>query len=132
MMILLTYGLRLGIGDYLDEKLGYDYKAAVSPMRMIVDVSFFIIVIIILFNVVFGIIIDEFSAVREQREKREQEEKGRCFICGVSRNELEVRHNNVFAFRNHTQEHNMWTYFFFSLVFAHTNSDIFDIFGLTA
>ena len=49
--------------------------------RFIFDLTFFIIVIICLLNIIFGIIIDTFAALRDQRNELVEQIENNCFIC---------------------------------------------------
>jgi len=78
--------------------------------RAIFDLSFFIIMIILLLNLIFGMIIDAFGDLRDQKTSNEEDAKNVCFICGIERSEFE-RHIN---FENHVlDEHNLWSYIYY-------------------
>jgi hypothetical protein len=51
-------------------------------IRIIFDISFFVVVNVIGLNVVFGIIVDSFSELRNNRYAIEEADKTECFICG--------------------------------------------------
>jgi len=53
--------------------------------RAIFDLSFFIIVIIIGLNIIFGIIVDTFSQLRDEKNFIEEDNKRVCFICSLQR-----------------------------------------------
>tara|TARA_B110000971_G_C19670233_1_gene346330 strand:- start:8 stop:511 length:504 start_codon:yes stop_codon:yes gene_type:complete len=61
--ITLDYGMRLsgGIGDFLVYSL---------EERLWVDLLYFVFVLVVLLNVVFGIIIDTFSELRQKKMER--------------------------------------------------------------
>ena len=51
--------------------------------RLLFDLSFFFLVIVIIIqNLVFGVIIDTFSDLRAEKNKDEDMIKNTCFICG--------------------------------------------------
>jgi inositol 1,4,5-triphosphate receptor type 1 len=58
------------------------------------DLSFFIIVIVLLLNLVFGIIIDAFGDMRDNRNAIEEDIKEKCFICGKKKFEFEVKNKS--------------------------------------
>ena len=66
-----------GIGDSL-AKVPIDEEKYTS--RIIFDLLFFIIVIIILLNIVFGIIIDTFAELRDERKEKSRLLNTVCFI----------------------------------------------------
>ena len=112
---LLTYldlGLRNGGG--IGDSLVALYYSPESPWtfiaRVVYELSFFLIVIIILLNLIFGMIIDAFGDLRDQKVSSENDQENVCFICGIDRSEFE-RYMN---FDDHTTlEHNLWDYLYF-------------------
>lgn len=50
--------------------------------RVIYDLLFFFMVIIIVLNLIFGVIIDTFADLRSEKQKKEEVLKTTCFICG--------------------------------------------------
>lgn len=81
--------------------------------RTIFDLTFFIIVTTVGLNIVFGIIVDTFSELRDERYKTEADKKGFCFICHIAAYEFERRAD---GFDHHTRcEHNMWDYIYLCL-----------------
>jgi hypothetical protein len=62
-------------------------------------------------EIVFGVIVDSFKALREENEKTEKDIKHKCFICGLSR---DIFDSGPGGFHSHTkEEHNMWMYMYF-------------------
>ena len=70
-----------GIGDYLGARR---WGQPMHMRRVMFDFTFFVVVIICLLNIVFGIIIDTFAELRDARHKIEEDTKARCFICGIA------------------------------------------------
>ena len=53
-------------------------------LRVIYDLTFFLGVIVIIFqNLIFGVIIDTFADLRAEKNRKEEQLKNNCFICGV-------------------------------------------------
>jgi len=78
--------------------------------RAIFDLSFFIIMIILFLNLIFGMIIDAFGDLRDQKTSNDEDQNNVCFICGIERSEFE-RHIN---FEQHILgEHNIWSYIYY-------------------
>jgi len=50
--------------------------------RVIYDLLFYFIVIIIVLNLIFGVIIDTFADLRSEKQQKEEILKNSCFICG--------------------------------------------------
>ncbi len=80
----LNHGLRNGggIGDVLRPPSNTE---ALFPARVIYDMLFFFIVIIIVLNLIFGVIIDTFADLRSEKQQKEEIIKNSCFICGKKR-----------------------------------------------
>jgi hypothetical protein len=68
--------------------------------------SFFVVVLIILLNVVFGIIIDTFSELRGVKAAKKAHMENVCFICGIDRVHFETK-GEGFDRHIHT-DHRMW------------------------
>lgn len=110
-VILTNTGLRMG-GGIADELEQPNYHIGQGAGRFFFDVLFFLILIVIFLNIVFGIIVDTFAELREQRNFIEEDQASKCFICGIADNEFD----RVAAggFQHHVKyEHNMWHYLFF-------------------
>ena len=77
----LNQGLRNGggIGDVLRRP---SMKENMFVGRVIYDLLFFFIVIIIVLNLIFGVIIDTFADLRSEKQNKEEILKNTCFICG--------------------------------------------------
>ena len=109
LMASLNFGLRAGggIADAI-EKMKYDPE---NQWRYFVytlfDLSNYIIICILLLNLIFGMIIDAFGDLRDEKNSDEQDMKNVCFICGLERSEYERTAN----FERHiSKEHNMEMY----------------------
>jgi len=120
----LNHGLRNGggIGDFM-----IPIASAPSTLtgrevtRWLVDFSFFLLVIIVLLNIIFGIIIDTFSDLRSQKEAREADERNNCFICGISKSRFDSDYPKGFAYHQQS-EHNLWDYVAFMVYLWEKNS----------
>ena len=106
----LNNGIRSGggIGDTLSQlELEDDHYW----QRYAFDLTFYIVIIILLLNLIFGIIIDAFAAMRDQRSEIEKEVHEKCYICGLGAQEFESRKQ---SFENHIQrEHNVYSYIYY-------------------
>ncbi|XP_054006484.1 inositol 1,4,5-trisphosphate receptor isoform X12 [Hylaeus anthracinus] len=106
----LNQGLRNGggIGDILRA------PSSTEPLfvaRVVYDLLFFFIVIIIVLNLIFGVIIDTFADLRSEKQQKELILKNTCFICGLNRSSFD---NKTVSFEEHIKhEHNMWHYLYF-------------------
>ncbi|XP_026317343.1 inositol 1,4,5-trisphosphate receptor [Hyposmocoma kahamanoa] len=109
----LNQGLRNGggIGDTLRA------PASSEPLfvaRVVYDLLFFFVVIIIVLNLIFGVIIDTFADLRSEKQQKELILKNTCFICGLNRAAFD---NKTVSFEEHIKsEHNMWHYLYFMVL----------------
>jgi len=102
-----------GLGDALpmDAVPIYDFFNSILWIRWVFDLTFFIVVTIIGLNVVFGIIVDSFSELRDEKFRIEEAMTGECFICGIKSAEFD---RNGAGWTSHKKaEHNMWEYLYF-------------------
>ena len=77
--------------------------------RIFFDVTYFLICIIIMIDLVFGIIIGTFSEMRSEEIKHQIDKENHCFICHVTREVAEK--NNREDFVHHREvTHNLWNY----------------------
>jgi len=110
LITTLNYGVRSGggIGDVLDPAL---FGRQNYFPRLVFDLSFFIIVIIILLNIVFGIILDTFGELREKKNNIDEDIRSRCFVCSL---DSDIFQRQALGFPHHIKhEHNMWNYIYF-------------------
>lgn len=90
----LNNGLRSGggIGDVLAPVS--IWSDSFYP-RVVYDLLFFFVLIIIVLNLIFGVIIDTFGALREEKEQDEEILKNSCFICGLRRQDFDQLNNKT-------------------------------------
>ena len=105
----LDSGLRArgGIGDS-GKRISFMRHKGHYIKRLILDDIFFLLVVIIAIDLVFGIIIGEFDALRGKEQKHEADRLYHCFICHVNKNTLEKNRQNFYV--HVCKEHNMWNY----------------------
>lgn len=96
-----------GIGFVLQPQ-SYLQNGGGFAARTFYDFVFFLIIIIILLHIIFGIILETFRALRKKAFETEHDIANICFICGVERDTLEKKSIN---FNQHCkEEHNVWDY----------------------
>ena len=83
----LNFGLRAGggIGDSLPSNSYFNESKEVYYLRALNDLSFMLIIIVLFFNIIFGIIIDTFAGLRDEKAQMEEDMRNICFICGIDR-----------------------------------------------
>ena len=59
-----------------------------------------------------AIIFDNFTAQREKSDKIEKDKKNKCFICGLTRTELDKYYNQLGYNEHINLDHNLWNYAF--------------------
>jgi hypothetical protein len=114
--VFLVNGLTTGggIGEFISSELG-NAPPLSSPKtlaRYAFDLAFFVVVTIGLLNLIFGIIIDTFSSLRERANEKKSLMESKCTVCGLTRQEFERKEPG--AWRTHYKaEHNVWAYYSF-------------------
>ena len=117
LLVFISYGTRVGGGiaenlPILSFKKEYNMFIA----RFFYDMSFYIIVIMIMGNITFGLIVDSFGALRDETYKYEKDKEDKCFICQISRDGCLFKSINFESHKNNI--HNIWNYVDF-LCFLH-------------
>ncbi|XP_013174738.1 PREDICTED: inositol 1,4,5-trisphosphate receptor isoform X3 [Papilio xuthus] len=109
----LNQGLRNGggIGDILLAPASFE---PLFVARVVYDLLFYFVVIVIVLNLIFGVIIDTFADLRSEKQQKELILKNTCFICGLNRSAFD---NKTVSFEEHIKsEHNMWHYLYFMVL----------------
>lgn len=103
----LNKGLRNG-GNFLRQPSAREDK---FYARVVYDLLFFFVMILLVLNMIFGVIIDTFADLRTEKQQREEVLRNTCFVCGLERSVFE---NRTVTFDDHIKyEHNMWHYLYF-------------------
>ena len=55
-------------------------------VKFVFDCTFHIVVIIIMINILFGIIIDTFAQLRDEKQTKDDDKRNVCYICNIDRN----------------------------------------------
>jgi hypothetical protein len=113
----MSYGVRSpgGIGDLMTHTLN---------SRYILDLLFFLLVLIVLLNIIFGIIIDTFGELRAKKLERQKDTVERCFTCGIDKQVFDRASKLPNGFKTHiTNDHNMWNYLYFMIYIWEQDKD---------
>ena len=96
----VNYGLRGGggIGEFLPTQTAVKENEQGWAFRAAYDLTFFLVVITILLNIIFGIIIDTFAQLRDKKSQTEEDMKNICFICNIDRQIFERDTDQGFEF----------------------------------
>jgi inositol 1,4,5-triphosphate receptor type 3 len=101
-----------------------DTFAHTTGVRLILDLTFFCIVLVILLNVIFGMIIDTFSSLRAEKDKKLKDTQEICFICGIDKQIFDRASDEPDGFRSHIRiDHNMWNYLYFIFLLWEQDKD---------
>ena len=122
--LTLDFGLRRhsGYGEIIP-LASYKHEKALYITKMIYEVSYYIVVIVIIMNVIFGILIDTFKELRKESNRVEYEMENICLICGSFKENLE---REKISFNSHTQQtHFIWNYVYY--IIKMINSDPQDL-----
>lgn len=82
--------------------------------RLFLQLLFQLIIMIILFNVFFGIMIDTFSSLRADKLAKYSDTVNTCFICGIDKKVFDRLSDVPDGFGRHIRDdHKMWNYLYF-------------------
>jgi len=110
-----------GIGDLLDMR---SYEDNLYAKRYLLDLIFYITVILLLLNMINGVIVTAFSQLREERDLKDNDKKNKCYICSLERELFEKSQLN---FEDHVElEHNYLTYIQYLVILKFFNEKDMD------
>ena len=81
-------------------------------MRALFELLFFVTMILIVMNVIFGLIIDNFTAIRQATLARVTLLNRKCIICSIDKAEIDMYHPKGYS-HHQNEEHNMVRYVYF-------------------
>lgn len=89
------------------------YAGQDAAGKYVFDISYQILIIVILVAIVTGIIIDTFSQLRSDKSDIEKDQLNVCFVCSLSR---EIFERKLIKFSDHIDtEHNPWNYTYYKV-----------------
>jgi hypothetical protein len=95
--------------------------------RMAFDLSFFIWVVQILFNIITGLLVDGFGALRDEANERRDILENSCFVCGYTRaqyDDIPNFHGAHFDFHRDTTHH-YWLYVYYFIYLRNKDQEEF-------
>ena len=98
---------RGGAGDQM-VRISFERNTPGYIVRLFYDVTYFLICIIIMIDLVFGIILGTFSEMREEERKHDNDKINHCFLCHVTREVIEKKREDFQVHRN--KKHYLWNY----------------------
>ena len=105
----LDNGLRArgGLGDSA-KRISFLRNSGHYLVRLVLDDIFFLLIVIIMIDMVFGIVVKSFDELRNRNQKYHSDKTDLCFICHSNRISLERMRIN---FSDHINNiHNVWNY----------------------
>jgi len=109
LMTHLDYGMRFdgGIADRMSRR-SFNYNRGMYISRFIYEMIYFWSQTVMLQGMLFSIVIEAFSELRNKELEIEKDKNEICFVCGIDKASCE---KNGQKFEEHTnKEHNLWTY----------------------
>ncbi|XP_052783710.1 inositol 1,4,5-trisphosphate receptor type 1-like isoform X3 [Mya arenaria] len=106
---IIHHGLVEGPYTQFEGNMSDDFKQAIGITFF--DVSFFIIITTIGLNIIFGIIVDTFSQLRDSKWEIDKDMQSNCFIC--SRESYDFERQGGGFIKHVKEEHYQWAYLFF-------------------
>ena len=115
---MISYGTRGGgvIGNRLPS---FQNETKLFIGKFVYDITFYILVIMIMGNITFGLIVDSFGELRDDTYNFENDKNNICFICQISRDGCLLK--NIDFDSHIKKEHNLWNYVNF-LIYLHLNN----------
>ncbi|CAD8135704.1 unnamed protein product [Paramecium pentaurelia] len=86
----INFGLRSGLGDSMKIYPEPYEDPTLYWGRYFFDFSFFIIFNILFIQIIFGIILDTFGELRDERQALVKEIEGKCFVCSLDKNDIDT------------------------------------------
>ncbi|XP_070173454.1 inositol 1,4,5-trisphosphate-gated calcium channel ITPR3-like [Littorina saxatilis] len=107
---VMHHGFVEGMYTTFEQELnGLSFVTTISLAAF--DLIFFILITTIGLNIIFGIIVDTFSELRDSKWQIDNDMKNNCFICSRESYDFE---KEAAGFESHVKhEHNQWAYLFF-------------------
>ena len=102
-------------------RISYERNTALYIYRLFYDISYFILCIIILIDLTFGIILKAYTEKTEEERINENDKNNHCFICHITREIIEKKREDFKIHRS--QKHFLWNYveYMIFLKFSETN-----------
>jgi len=97
-----------GIGDALLKPSYAEGYKTTYYFRLFFDLTFFIIINIVFLNIIFGIIIDTFAELRDEKKGIDDDMQNKCYICNIDRYTFD---KSGAGFEEHIAKHHyLWNY----------------------
>jgi hypothetical protein len=127
-MIDQTFKQDGGIGTYLNKSKDPNYTpyslSAYFNIRFFFDLIFFLLILLLIFQMFLSTIIDYFNETRENTENFKEGLETQCTVCGLEREKIEkIYSNDKNAFEKHVNcYHNAFNYIYYLMYLQSTSS----------
>jgi hypothetical protein len=110
---MIDKGTRFGGGSAdITEPIHFHDEPEKYFFKLVHDFSFQVLVNIICLNIIFGIIVNSFATLRDNKKRNEEDMLNVCYICNIER--LIFDKNSEGGFERHIKnDHNLWQYVFY-------------------
>ena len=78
-------------------------------VKLVHDATFQIVINIICLNIIFGIIVNAFASLRDEKSINDHDMKNRCYICNVEKLMFDKYCEGGF-YQHIDHDHNLWMY----------------------
>jgi len=120
---ILYYGLQGGsIWEAMDDVQSSSNAQHYVYRRVAFDLTFYVVLGVLLFNLVTGVMIDTFGNLRDERAKRDDILENECFMCGLGRTQYEQMGPEYSFAKHKSEDHGMWNYIHF-IVYLHKRDE---------
>ena len=107
-----TFSSGGNLGNFISEQ-GNDDNSEGKITRYLLDISYTIIMVWLVFQMVSGLIVDTFKNLRNDSDEIENDKKNICFICGLDRENIEKYYLGKDGFNKHLEDHKITNYLFY-------------------
>jgi hypothetical protein len=109
LLIFMNYGFRYGIaiGDE-SPVISYRFGTTTFILRFIYDITYYNLVTMIMWDVIYALIVDSFGVLRDETYKYENDKENICFICQLTKDGCLLK--NIDFDYHVKNDHNIWNY----------------------
>jgi len=100
-----------GVGD-ITEPVHYNDEMEKYIIKLCHDATFQIIINIICLNIIFGIIVNTFAEMRDQKAFNDNDMLNKCFICNLEKMIFDKNAEGGFI-KHIDDDHNLWFYAYY-------------------
>lgn len=114
-----------GLGD-ITEPIHYADETEKYLFKLVHDMTFQIIINIICLNIIFGIIVNTFAQLRDDKATNDNDMLNRCYICNFDRLTFDKSGGEGGFERHITKDHYLWEYVYYIVYLDSKDSSDYD------